>query len=157
MRLGNEFAADPQPLDIRLHGAGAQATRLASYDPHAPIAITVTEQDAQRLDELAVVAVGPAGETVRIPLTPAPDGAFTGTLELADEGTWQLRMSTRVGTLRTDTTPISLDVVAPPPSDAWLIGLGVGATIFIVIGGNGFVVLRRTMRRASSSTLGHAA
>jgi hypothetical protein len=143
------IADAPQPLTISVHGDAARATQLPQYDPQAPIAVTVTDLDAH--EQFAIAATGPTGQAIRIPLEQGADGALHATLDLDDEGTWQLRLVARAGDLRADTTPVTLDVEAPPPSDAPLIGLAVGSSIFIVIGIGGFLLLRRTTRSTASA------
>lgn len=138
-------AAATQPLTIRVNGDGAQATRLAAYDPSVPIAVAVEETGAAKLDSITVEASGPVGESERAALGRGEDGIFRGTLALRDQGPWSLRLITRVGPMRTATTPVTLDVAAPPPSDAWEIGLAVGGLIFAIVGGGGFFILRRTI------------
>jgi len=150
-------AGAPQPLSISVHGQGAQATLLPEYEPGAPIAVTVTNRGAQHLDALTVVASGPAGESIRMPLSRAADGTYTGSLALSDEGAWRLRLTSRAGSLSTDTTPISLAVQAPPPSNAWLTGVAVGAAVFLIVGGSGFFILRRTVGARSATGRGLAA
>jgi hypothetical protein len=149
-------APDPVPLAIRVEGDRAQATHLPAYDPSVPIAVTVTGT-AKTGDDLSVVASGPAGRSTHLPLARGADGAFTGMLSLSDPGTWRLQLAARNGTLRTLTSPVMLDVQLPPPSNAGSIGWAVGSTIFIVLGGGGFLVLRRLGARESPLELDRAA
>jgi hypothetical protein len=142
--LGTFASAEPaQLLSVSFRASGAQATQLPSYDPAQPIVVRVADTKTQHLDELAVLASGPSGESLRVALTPSGSGTFSGSLMLDDPGTWSVHLAARSGNLRTTTAPVAVTVEAPPPSDAWLVGLGVGATIFVVIGGAGFVLLRR--------------
>jgi hypothetical protein len=134
--------AAPQPLAIRVQGDSVQATHLPAYDPRLPITISVAAGDKQT-DELSVVAAGPAGQSLRVPLASGADGSFSGTLSLSDAGTWRLQLAARNGTLRTLTSPVVLDVASPPPSNAVPIGWAIGSVIFIVFGGGGFLSLRR--------------
>lgn len=153
--LGSPFVASAapaaQPLLINVHGDGARATQLPEYDPAAPIAVTVRETGGQAIDGVVVVASGPAGESVRATLVRTADGSFGGTLVLQDAGAWHLRLTSRMGRMSTDTTPVTLVVQPPPPSNAWLIGVSVGVVIFVAIGGTGFVFLRRTVAERSPS------
>jgi hypothetical protein len=135
-------AAPSQPLSIRVQGDGAQATRLAAYDPAVPIAITVTNSGAH-IDALSIVATGPAGESMRIPLSRIAGETFSGSLTLDDPGAWRLQLTSQTGALHTGMTPVPLNVAVPSPSDAAAVGFAVGAGMFIVIGGSGFLVLRR--------------
>lgn len=150
-------AASPQPLTIRVHGDGAQATQLSQYDPAAPIALSVQPVGNAKLDAVAIEATGPAGETVRAPLVRDPRGQYVGIVTLADEGVWDVRLTSRVGAISTTTTPVRLAVVAPPPSNAWQIGLAVGAAVFIVLGGSGFLLLRRTVGERAAQPQARAA
>jgi hypothetical protein len=138
------LADAPQSLSISVRGDVAQATQLPQYDPQHPIAVTVKESNAH--DRLALAATGPAGQTTRTPLQPGADGSLHATLDLADEGTWQLRLVAQAGDLRAATTPVTLDVEASPPSDAPLVGLAVGTSMFLVLGVGGFLLLRRSTR-----------
>ena len=149
-------AADGQQLTITIHGDGARATQLPQYDPGSPIAITVSSTGGN-VDAVIVSAAGPQGESIESNLTRAADGTFSGSVTLADEGSWQLRLTSRAGKASTVTTPILLDLEAPPPSNAWQIGLAVGLAIFIVIGVGGFFVLRRLVGTAPSTPGAHAA
>jgi hypothetical protein len=146
-----------QSLSISLHGDGAQATQLPQYDPAAPIAVHVMNGDGRPPDALTIVAVGPAGERLRAPLARAGDGTFSGTITLGDEGSWRVNLAASSGSVRTDTTPVTLDVEAPPPSNAWMIGLAVGAAIFLMVGGSGFLLLRRLGDAGPTTDLGNAA
>jgi hypothetical protein len=150
-------AQSSQPLSITIHGDGAQATRLPEYDPSLPIAIRVTDTDPRTISELTVVARGPAGNSIRMPLTRDADGTYSGSLALSDPGPWSLHLTSRAGSLSTDTTPVLLAVQAPPPSNAPFIGVAVGAAIFIVIGGGGFLLLRRLAGPRPGAQLDHAA
>ncbi len=150
-------AESVQPLAIVIHGDGAQATRLPEYDPRFPIAVRVSDTDQPSITALTVVATGPAGQAVRSALTRDTDGTFSGSITLADPGSWNLRLTSRSGSLSTDTTPVTLDVQAPPPSNAPAIGFAVGSAIFIVVGGGGFLLLRRITRSRKSEQLEHAA
>jgi hypothetical protein len=139
-----------QSLSIVLHGDGAQATRLPSYDPAAPITMSVTDDDEQQIDALSVVAAGPNGASVKVPLIRSAGGAFSGTLKLSEQGMWSLRVISRSGPLSTGTTPVTLAVEAPPPSNAGWIGWAVGLGVFVVVGGGGFFILRRAFRVPAS-------
>ncbi len=140
---GPAGATEPAPLSIVVHGDGAQATKLPVYDPSAPLAVSVTSPGNPPLQALRVVAAGPSGQTIRLPLSRAADGSFRGQLTLADQGIWNVRLITQSGNVQTQTLPVELDVEAPPPSNAWQIGLAVGAGIFCVFGIGGFWLLRR--------------
>jgi len=133
----------PQPLALRVQADNVEATHLPSYDPRQPIAVIVTAA-RERADELSVVAAGPAGRSLSVPLTRDENGAFIGTLSLSDPGLWRLVLASRSGTLRTLTSPVMLDVKQPPHSNAGSIGWAVGSTIFVVFGGGGFLLLRRS-------------
>jgi hypothetical protein len=149
--------AGTQPLSIGVHGDGAQATQLPTYDPNLPIAISVSNRDGQRVDALTVAAVGPSGQTANVPLLRTPDGTFTGSVTLPSEGTWRLRLFSRTGPLSTGTTPIALELKAPPPLYAGLVGWAVGSGIFIILGGGGFLLLRRILRNLAKPELERAA
>jgi hypothetical protein len=149
--------AQHQVLSISLHGDGARATQLSQYDPSVPLSVEVTDSGHARIDELAIVAQGPNGESLRTPLARGADSAYRGSLTLDDQGMWRVHLSSRVGTLRTDTTPVTLDVETPPPSNAWMTGLAVGAAVFLIVGLGGFFVLRRAMRSPRARDLGHVA
>lgn len=153
---GAQTAAGAQPLTISVSGDGAQATRLASYVPDVPIAVTVTKTGSTRIDSMAIAASGPDGQVTNLPLARAADGTFTGWLALRTQGIWRLLLTSRAGASSTETTPIALDVRPPQPSDAGLIGLLVGGAMFLVVGGGGFVLLRRRLSDASPAELQHA-
>jgi hypothetical protein len=140
-----------QPLSITFHGDGARATQLTQYDPSVPIAVNVRESGGLRVDRVSVTAAGPAGEALETPLNRVADGSFRGTVTLADPGAWTIHLKATIGKIRTETSPVTLDLEAPPPSNAWQVGLGVGAGVFIVIGGTGFFLLRRLMAVPSKS------
>jgi len=146
----------PQPLALRVRAENVEATHLPSYDPQVPIAVNVSADD-ERTDELSVVAAGPTGRLLRMPLARGTDGSFGGTMSLSDAGTWWLQLAARDGTLRTLTTPVALDVATPPPSNADAIGWAVGSAIFLVFGGGGFLVLRRGRAPAAAFELERAA
>jgi hypothetical protein len=145
----------PQPLSIRVHAETVEATHLPSYDPQAPIVVAVTAE--KPVDELSVVASGPAGRSLHVPLARGASGGFTGILTLSDPGGWRLQLASRNGTLRTVTSPVMLDVVSPPPSNAAPIGWAVGSAIFIVFGGGGFLLLRRMVSQEQPLELERAA
>jgi hypothetical protein len=149
-------ASDAQPLAISIDGAGARATALPAYDPALPIDLSVNAAGGMRVDDVTVVAAGPNGESVSLPLARTADGGFDGTLQLAEEGAWRLELSSRTGAIRTGTSPVTIEVTAPAPSFAWLVGLGVGVAIFVIIGGSGFVLLRRSAPPTAESA-GHRA
>jgi hypothetical protein len=136
------ISSGPQPLAIRVQADNVEATHLPSYEPQAPIAVVVTVAK-ERNDQLSLVASGPAGHSLRVPLTRDANGAFNGTLSLGDQGLWRLQLASRAGALRTVTSPVMLDVESPPPSNAGPIGWAVGSAIFFVFGGGGFLLLRR--------------
>ena len=135
-------ALTAQPLSVSVRGDEVEATRLPAYVPDVPIAVTV-RVGPQHIDAISVAALGPAGETVSLPLARSSDGTFTGWLALREEGTWRLSLTSRAGSLSTNTTPVELDVHAPQPSNSGLIGLLVGGGIFVVVGGGGFWLLQR--------------
>jgi hypothetical protein len=132
-----------QPLSISHQAESAQATRLPAYDPSVPIQVSVRESAAVRPAAVRIDAAGPGGGALHVPLTRRPDGTFAGTLALASPGTWRLQLTSRSGSLDTTTAPVSLDVQTPPPSNAGAIGLAVGAGMFVVFGGGGFLLLVR--------------
>jgi hypothetical protein len=150
------IGAAPQPLALRVRAENVEATHLPSYDPQAPIAVNVVADD-KRTDELSVVAAGPTGRLVRVPLVRGTNGSFSGTVPLSDAGTWRLQLAASDGTLRTLTTPVALDVATPPPSNAAAIGWAVGSAIFLVFGGGGFVLLRSRGAQAPAYELERAA
>jgi len=146
----------PQPLALRVRAENVEATHLPLYDPQTPIAVNVSAAD-KRTDDLTVVAAGPTGRLLRIPLVRGTNGTFTGTLSLTDAGTWRLQLAARNGTLRTLTTPVALDLATPARSKAAAIGCAVGSAIFLVFGGGGFLLLRRSGAHDTTLELERAA
>ncbi len=147
-------AAQTQRLEIVVHGDGARATQLPQYDAAAPIVVSVRDSGGQHADAVSVAASGPQGESVVADLTRADDGSFGGTVTLGDPGAWQVRLTSRLGATQTQTLPVTLSVIAVPPSNAWLTGLAVGAGIFAVIGIGGFLLLRRLLETAEPEASG---
>jgi hypothetical protein len=129
-----------QPLAIVVHGDGAQATQLPSYDPTSAISVTV-KNVGSRADAITIIAVGPTGHRLDRLLHRTSSEIFGGMLTLYEQGTWSVRLTSTYRNIRTTTTPITLEVQAPPPSDAWEIGLGVGSAVFLIVGMPGFVLL----------------
>jgi hypothetical protein len=126
-----------------VHGDGAQASQLPSYDPTAAIRVTV-KNVGSHADAITVVAVGPTGHRQDRLLHRTSSETFAGMLTLDEQGTWHLRLTSSYRNIRTTTTPITIEVQTPPPSDAWEIGLGVGSAIFLIVGMPGFVLLNST-------------
>lgn len=137
-------AATPaQPLFITIDNNGAVAKSLEQYTPGTPVAVHVSIVHASDVAALSLIAMGPNGAPVRTALERNSDGTFSGNLALDEAGTWTLTVSERSGILTTETQPISLDVTATVTDESMPLALGAGAIAFLMIGGLGFVLLRR--------------
>jgi hypothetical protein len=146
-----------QALAIDIHADGARATQLPQYAAGVPIAIRVTVSGGGTVDGVTVSAAGPAETSVRMPLNRAADGSFGGTLSLQDPGSWRLHLTSHAGTVSPETAAVLLDVEPPTPSNAWQIGVAVGIVVFVVVGGTGFIALRRLAEGESGRPTARAA
>jgi len=151
-----ETSAAPQPVTIRLSGDAVAATHLPSYDPQQPIAVRV-ETGNERPGDLSLVASGPAGRSLQVPLVTDAGDSYRASMTLADVGTWRLQLAATSGALRTLTAPILLEVAAPPPSYAAAVGWAVGVGTFVIFGCGGFALLRRAFPPAPPADLELAA
>lgn len=136
----------PQQLTIGLTPDEAEATRLPSYDPAAPIAVTVTEPAGRHAEAVTLVAAGPGGQHLDVALARAGETRFHGVLRLGEPGPWSLVVAARGGSLTTQTNALTLQVVQSPPSAAPWIGFAAGSGIFSLLGSGYFLVCRLARR-----------
>jgi hypothetical protein len=136
-------APSSQPLFITINANGAVAKSLEQYAPGEPVAVAVSTIHAADVRSVTLIAMGPSGSSVRLPLARNADGTFAGNLALDEAGTYTLTISERTGILTTETQPITLDVNAVVTDESAPLALGGGALLFLGIGTFGFVLLRR--------------
>jgi hypothetical protein len=139
--------APTQPLAITIAGAGASARRLEHYNAGQPIEVQV--HAPQGITEVIVRATSSEGTSQSFPLPGGANGSFQGSVILATTGMWQIMLVTRSGATSTETTPFTLDVREGSADMSWLVGVAVGSGVFALVGGCGFVFLRRETSAAS--------
>jgi hypothetical protein len=131
----------PQPLTIAIDENGAHARRLEHYV--AGQTIDVDAASAAGVDGVRVSVRSPDGRLLTLPLARGgPGGDFTGSLILPAPGSYEFQLVTTAAGLATPTEPFTIDVEQPDDT-AWLVGLAVGGGTFFLLGGAGFVALRR--------------
>jgi hypothetical protein len=136
-----------QPLAITIAGPGASARRLEQYTAGQPIDVKVAA--SQGIAGVTVRATSADGISQSLPLQAGANGSFQGSLTLATAGMWQIMLVTRSGGTSTETTPFTLDVRESSADMSWLVGVAVGSGVFALVGGCGFVFLRRETAVAS--------
>jgi len=133
-------AAAPQPLTIAIDDNGAHAHRLEHYTAGKTIAVDAAAP--ADVDGVTLSVTEPDGTLQTLPLTAAGPGHFTGSLTLPQTGSYEFQVATSAAGQATPTEPFSVDVEEQSDT-AWLVGLGVGSATFFLVGGVGFLALRR--------------
>jgi hypothetical protein len=131
-------AGAAQPLAVAVGDAGQQVRSQPRYTPAAPIDVRV---EAPRARAAALIGVAPDGANVRVPLTRASAGVFTGSATLPEPGTWSLAVATTADDVEVTGTTFTV-TVEPGPS-----GLEIGGLIALALasigGGVGLIATRR--------------
>ncbi|GAC1426716.1 MAG: hypothetical protein NVSMB64_32970 [Candidatus Velthaea sp.] len=143
-------SAAPQPLAVMIDTSGVHTKSLQHYEAGTPIAVVVSSESGG-IDAVTVLAIGPDGTTARTPLARSAGGAFTGTIAVQSAGAWSIALETQAGQIRASTSPVAIDVIDPAGNSPWLLGLGLGAVLFALVGVGGFVFLRRSAVQANPS------